>query len=85
MATPVRQRVQKRRDAMRAAGLRPVQLWLPDTRDPAYRAELSRQIALINESDRTDVELQNFMEAALSETLAELEREEAEAAASKKQ
>ena len=85
MATPVRQRVQKRRDALRAAGLRPVQLWLPDTRDPAYQAELSRQIALINESDRNDVELQSFMDAVLEETLAELDQEEAEAAAVEKQ
>ena len=85
MATPVRQRVQKRRDALRAAGLRPVQLWLPDTRDLAYQAELSRQIALINESDRNDVELQSFMDAVLEETLAELDQEEAEAAAVEKQ
>ena len=31
MPTPVSERVQKRRDALRAAGLRPVQIWVPDT------------------------------------------------------
>ena len=33
--TPVNARVQKHRDALRAAGLRPVQIWVPDTRGPA--------------------------------------------------
>jgi hypothetical protein len=36
MASPVAVRVQKRRDAMRMAGLRPVQLWVPDTRRPSW-------------------------------------------------
>ncbi|QRD48727.1 DUF3018 family protein (plasmid) [Pseudosulfitobacter pseudonitzschiae] len=31
MPTSVSHRVQKRRDALRAAGLRPVQIWVPDT------------------------------------------------------
>ena len=33
--THVNARVQKYRDAMRMAGLRPVQIWVPDTRYPA--------------------------------------------------
>ncbi|MBU4085638.1 MAG: antitoxin MazE family protein, partial [Proteobacteria bacterium] len=32
MATPIAERVQKRRAALRKAGLRPIQLWVPDTR-----------------------------------------------------
>lgn len=47
MATPVSNRVQKRRDALRAAGLRPVQLWVPDTRQASFAAECRRQSALL--------------------------------------
>ncbi|MGA0613313.1 antitoxin MazE-like protein [Paracoccus sp. KR1-242] len=32
---------------MRAAGLRPVQIWEPDTRRPGFAAESRRQAALI--------------------------------------
>jgi hypothetical protein len=39
MPTSASQRAQKRRDALRAAGLRPVQIWVPDTRRPGFEAE----------------------------------------------
>jgi len=39
----VAQRVQKHRLALRAAGLRPVQIWVPDTRLPGFAAECRRQ------------------------------------------
>lgn len=43
-------KVQAYRERMRAAGYRPVQYWVPDTRSPAYRARLQRQIqALLND------------------------------------
>jgi hypothetical protein len=41
------QRVQRRRDKLRAAGLRPVQIWIPDTRAPGFAAEAERQSRLI--------------------------------------
>jgi len=45
MASPlgVAQRVQKHRLALRAAGLRPVQIWVPDTRSAGFVAECRRQ------------------------------------------
>ena len=46
MSTPVSQRVRKRRDALRAAGLRPVQIWVPDTRRPGFADECRRQARL---------------------------------------
>lgn len=49
--TTVRQRVQKHRDALRAAGLRPVQIWLPDTRHPGFEEECRRQSRLTAEAD----------------------------------
>ena len=49
-AAPVNARVQKHRDALRTAGLRLVQIWVPDTRQPAFLAEAARQSALISHS-----------------------------------
>ena len=43
MNTPTAERVQKHRQALRAAGLRPVQIWVPDTRRPGFAAECRRQ------------------------------------------
>jgi hypothetical protein len=77
MGTPVNQRVQKRREAMRAAGLRPVQLWLPDTRNPEFKAQMDREARLINEADAKDTWLQAFMDETWRETIADLEEFEA--------
>lgn len=41
------ERVQKRRNALRAAGLRPVQIWVPDTRQAGFAAECRRQSAML--------------------------------------
>lgn len=60
-------RVQKRRDALRAAGLRPVQIWVPDTRRPGFAAECARQAALMAEADRNDPSLMADLEAALED------------------
>lgn len=43
MTIPTAVRVKKHRDALRAAGLRPVQIWVPDTRQPGFAAECRRQ------------------------------------------
>lgn len=67
MPRPVSERVQKRRDALRAAGLRPVQIWAPDTRRPGFAAECRRQAALVSAADQEDEALSEFMEAALSD------------------
>lgn len=58
-------RVQKRRDALRKAGLRPVQIWVPDTRRAGFAAECRRQSLLAAQADRRDTDLTNFMDAAL--------------------
>ena len=68
MPTPVSHRVRKRRDALRAAGLRPVQIWVPDSRRPGFAAECARQAALVTQADRDDPELDRFLEAALAST-----------------
>ena len=47
MTTPTAERVQKHRQALRAAGLRPVQIWVPDTRRPGFAEECRRQSLLV--------------------------------------
>lgn len=44
-----RQRMQTRRDRLRAQGLRPVQRWVPDLRDPKVREEIRREAALLSQ------------------------------------
>jgi hypothetical protein len=48
------ERVRRRRDKMRAAGLRPVQIWVPDTRANGFAAECRRQCELIAAAEGTD-------------------------------
>jgi hypothetical protein len=67
MATPVAVRVQKRRDALRMAGLRPVQIWVPDTRRPDFAAECRRQSKLAAKADIADADMLGFMDAALAD------------------
>lgn len=47
MRNGVRERVAKYRAATRAAGLRPIQVWVPDTRKPGFAAECRRQSLLL--------------------------------------
>lgn len=60
-------RVQKHRTALRLAGLRPVQLWVPDTRRPNFAEECRRQSCLVALTDRDDAELQGFIDQAVTE------------------
>lgn len=60
--TDVNTRVQKHRDALRAAGLRPIQIWVADSRRPGFADEVRRQCRMVEEAD---ADLQDFMDAAL--------------------
>jgi hypothetical protein len=42
-------RVQKHRQALRAAGLRPIQIWVPDTRRRGFAAECRRQSLVLRD------------------------------------
>jgi Protein of unknown function (DUF3018) len=42
-----RQRMASRRERLRAQGLRPVQHWVPDLRDPKVLAEVRREGAMM--------------------------------------
>jgi Protein of unknown function (DUF3018) len=67
MPMPIGERVRKRREALRASGLRPLQIWVPDTRRPGFAEECRRQSLLVAKADSADSELQDFMEAALAD------------------
>jgi Protein of unknown function (DUF3018) len=45
-----RVKVREHRERLRAQGLRPIQLWVPDVRSPAFRAEAHRQSLAISTS-----------------------------------
>ena len=58
-----RQRMQARRERLRAQGLRPVQFWVPDLRDPRVRADIRRQARLMAEHPENDA-IDDWIEAA---------------------
>lgn len=60
--TNVADRVKRHRNALRAAGLRPVQIWVPDTRQPSFATECRRQSALLRH-DPDEHDLLNWLEA----------------------
>lgn len=61
-ATPA-PRMKQYRERLRAAGLRPIQLWVPDTRAPGFAAECRRQSASLAQ-DAAEAEAAAFIEAA---------------------
>jgi len=67
MAASVNERVQKRREALRHAGLRPVQIWVPDTRRVGFAEECRRQCQLVAEVDREDAALLQLMDEPLAD------------------
>ena len=66
-STHVNARVQKYRDALRMAGLRPVQIWVPDTRRPDFAEECRRQSRLAAKADMADTDMQLVMGEALAD------------------
>jgi hypothetical protein len=57
-----RNKVRVHRAKLRAQGLKPVQLWLPDTRSPAFIAEARRQSLIAANSPYAE-EDQAFVDA----------------------
>jgi Protein of unknown function (DUF3018). len=49
--SPVSKRVRNYRVRLRAQGLRPVQIWVPDVRSPEFAAEAHRQAAAVAASE----------------------------------
>ena len=60
--TAVNLRVQKYLESLRQAGLRPVQIWVPDTRRPDFTAECERQSLLIAQAEQNHSDLDECLE-----------------------
>ena len=67
MTSPSAKRVRKRRAVLRAAGLRPIQIWAPDTRRPEFAEEARRQSRLAAASDLADQDLLAFLDAGVAD------------------
>jgi hypothetical protein len=59
---PSRLKVREHRARLRAQGLRPIQIWVPDVRAPGFRAEAHRQSAAVAASVN-EAEDQAFIDA----------------------
>lgn len=57
-----REKVRAHRNRLRAQGLRPIQIWVPDTRAPGFKAEARRQSLAVAKS-RHDRDDQAFIDA----------------------
>ncbi len=57
-----RARVREYRERLRAQGLRPIQVWVPDVRAPEFAAEAHRQSAAIAASEH-EADDQAFVDA----------------------
>lgn len=57
-----RARVSAHRDRLRAQGMRPVQLWIPDMRSEHFISEAHRQSALVASADARSDDL-DFVES----------------------
>jgi hypothetical protein len=73
MPKPIAERVRQRRTALRDAGLRPLQIRVPDTRIPGLAEECRRQGQLVAEADAADRDRRAFIDAAWADldTIAE--------------
>lgn len=72
-APTINQRVQEQHLALRKAGLRPVLIWIPDTRRPGFDEEYRRQSRLIADAEKDDSGLRAFTDAAADDFLAGLD------------
>ena len=59
---PSRVKVREHRERLRARGLRPIQIWVPDVREPSFRSEAHRQSLAVAASAHAR-EDQAFIEA----------------------
>ena len=57
-----REKVRNHRQRLREQGLRPVQIWVPDVRSPAFKAEAHRQSLVVGQSPFSQQD-QEFIDA----------------------
>ena len=66
------QRAARRRLVLRAQGLRPIQLWVPDFRDPKVQARISADAASLKAQAHRWDEIVDDVEALAAELMADL-------------
>lgn len=59
-------KVARHRERMRAAGLRPVQFWVPDTRSPEFAAQVRQQCQNLK-GDPGEADVLHFTEEAATQ------------------
>ncbi|HEC13661.1 MAG TPA: DUF3018 family protein [Acidiferrobacteraceae bacterium] len=62
----IREKVRRHRNKLKNRGLRPVQIWVPDTRSPDLAKELRRQSILASTADSN--ELMDALDINMAET-----------------
>ena len=60
-------RVRRHRESLRARGLRPIQIWVPDTRRPGFAEEARRQCLAVRD-DPQEKETLEFIEKMMDYT-----------------
>ena len=59
-----RRKVREHRQRLRAQGMRPIQIWVPDVHSPEFAAEARRQCLLANASPE-EAEIQAFIDSVV--------------------
>jgi hypothetical protein len=67
MALSTSEKTAKYREKLRAQGLRPVQIWVPDTRSKTLADEVRRQSLKVSQKDESDLMDELDMAAAQTE------------------
>ncbi|MBD2548984.1 antitoxin MazE family protein [Microcystis elabens FACHB-917] len=57
-----RRKVREHRQRLRAMGMRPIQIWVPDVHAPGFEAEARRQSLLVAQSPE-EAEIQAFIDS----------------------
>ena len=65
MPTLAKEKMRSYRARLKAQGLRPVQLWLPDARSPEFIAEARRQSKLVSCNRKLEDEITDFIDAVV--------------------
>jgi hypothetical protein len=63
MPATLSERVRAHRQGLRDAGLRPIQIWVPDTRRAGFAEECARQSRVVSES-KSETKMLDFIEQA---------------------
>lgn len=62
------ERVRRRRNKLRAAGLRPLQIWVPDTRALGFAEECARQARVIRDAETPESQAEDEAWFEVSDT-----------------